>query len=93
MVNIRVLRIAMILTAVSLVTGAIARIGLTSPAAGQAAGTEPDAARASIAWSCSHAASSTAEYSSGSACRIAAPKSRIPTQLALAPDARAPPRR
>lgn len=36
MVNIRVLRIAMILTAVSLVTGAIARIGLTSPAAGQA---------------------------------------------------------
>jgi hypothetical protein len=36
MVNIRVLRIAMILTAVLLVTGAIARIGLTSPAAGQA---------------------------------------------------------
>jgi hypothetical protein len=36
MVNIRVLRIAMTLTAVSLVTGAIARVGFTSPAAGQA---------------------------------------------------------
>jgi hypothetical protein len=36
MVNIRVLRIAMILTAVSLVTGAIARVGFTPPAAGQA---------------------------------------------------------
>jgi hypothetical protein len=36
MVDIRVLRIAMTLTAVSLVTGAIARVGFTSPAAGQA---------------------------------------------------------
>jgi hypothetical protein len=36
MVNIRVLRIAMTLTAVSLVTGAITRVGFTSPAAGQA---------------------------------------------------------
>jgi len=35
MVNIRVLRIAMTLTAVSLVTGAIAGVGFTSPAAGQ----------------------------------------------------------
>lgn len=36
MANIRVLRIAMTLTAVSLVTGAIARVGFTSPAASQA---------------------------------------------------------
>ena len=47
--------------------GAARRIReLGSAADGQAAGTEPDAARASIAWSCSHAACSTAEYSSGS---------------------------
>jgi hypothetical protein len=36
MVDIRVLRIAMTLTAASLVTGAIARVGFTSPASGQA---------------------------------------------------------
>jgi hypothetical protein len=36
MVNIRALPIAMTLTAVLLVTGAIARVGFTSPAAGQA---------------------------------------------------------
>src|ERR1700687_1211826 len=36
MVNIRVSRIAMTLTAVSLVTGAVARVGFASPAAGQA---------------------------------------------------------
>jgi ABC-type iron transport system FetAB permease component len=35
MVNIKVLRIAMTVTVVSLVTGAIARVGLTSPAAAQ----------------------------------------------------------
>ena len=35
MINIRVLRIAMILTAVLLVVGAIAHVGFTSPAAGQ----------------------------------------------------------
>src|SRR3954447_7721223 len=51
--------------------GAARRIrGRGRAADGQAAGTEPDAARASIACSCSQAASSTAEYSSGSACRI-----------------------